>query len=109
MTIQQNSKDNIDWNGISWISKQFSHPERTIRLATSFSGIGAIEYAMRRLGLKTEIVFAGDIDKIVRQHILPTIILKKTTGIRTSIFLMQNHTKERWIYLLVEPHVKHSL
>ena len=40
----------------------FSHPERTIRLATSFSGIGAIEYAFKRLGLKSEIVFAGDID-----------------------------------------------
>ena len=63
MNLQQNSKDNIDWGGTPWINKQFSYPERTIRLATSFSGIGAIEYAMRRLGLKTEIVFAGDIDK----------------------------------------------
>ena len=63
MIIQQNSKDNIDWGGTPWIVKQFSHPERTIRLATTFSGIGAIEYAIRRLGLKTEIVFAGDIDK----------------------------------------------
>lgn len=63
MNILQNTKENIDWEGISWIVKQFSHPEMTIRLATSFSGIGAIEYAMKRLGLKTEIVFAGDIDK----------------------------------------------
>lgn len=63
MTIQQNTKDNIDWDGVSWEEKQFSHPERIIRLATSFSGIGAIEYALKRLGLRTEIVFAGDIDK----------------------------------------------
>lgn len=36
-----------------------------IRLATVFSGIGAIEHALNRLGLKNEIVFAcdnGDID-----------------------------------------------
>lgn len=61
--ILQNSKENIDWNGLSWVKREFSHPERTIRLATSFSGIGAIEYALKRLGLKTEIVFAGDINK----------------------------------------------
>ena len=59
----QNSKENIDWNGLSWVNREFSHPERTIRLATSFSGIGAIEYALKRLGLKTEIIFAGDINK----------------------------------------------
>ena len=45
-----------------WTERQFSHPERKIRLATSFSGIGAIEHAFQRLGLNTEIVFAGDID-----------------------------------------------
>lgn len=34
-----------------WRYKQFTHPERTIRLATCFSGIGAIEQAFRRLKL----------------------------------------------------------
>ena len=42
---------------------KFSHPERTIRLATSFSGIGAIEHAFHRLGLNVDIQFAGDIDE----------------------------------------------
>lgn len=56
----QNSKANID--NKDWQNKPFSHPERTIRLATSFSGIGAIEHAMHRLGLKCKIQFAGDID-----------------------------------------------
>lgn len=56
----QNTIYNIDTE--SWIEKKFSNPDITIRLATSFSGIGAIEYAFRRLGIKTEIVFAGDID-----------------------------------------------
>lgn len=58
----QNTPQNIDVAGVSWTERSFSHPERTIRLATSFSGIGAIEYALKRLGLKSKIVFAGDID-----------------------------------------------
>ena len=58
----QNTVKNIDFKGKSWVDREFAFPDRTIRLATSFSGIGAIEYAMRRLGLKSKIVFAGDID-----------------------------------------------
>ncbi len=58
----QNTVNNIDFQGTSWVNREFTYPERTIRIATSFSGIGAIEYAFKRLGLKTKIVFAGDID-----------------------------------------------
>lgn len=47
---------------VDWRDLNFSFPERKIRLATSFSGIGAIEHAFQRLGLNFEIVFAGDID-----------------------------------------------
>lgn len=50
-----------------WTDKVFAHPNRTIRVATLFSGIGAIEYAFKRLGLNTEIVFASDNDKFVKQ------------------------------------------
>lgn len=53
--------------GASWVEKEFSHPERTIRLATAFSGIGAIEHAFQRLNLKHEIVFAGDVDAKCKQ------------------------------------------
>lgn len=56
----QNTDANLDSE--DWQEKPFSHPERTIRLATSFSGIGAIEHAFYRLGLKQQIQFAGDID-----------------------------------------------
>lgn len=63
MKEDQNTEANIDHKGITWEKRHFSHPERTIRLATSFSGIGAIEYAFKRLGLHSEIVFAGDIDE----------------------------------------------
>ena len=58
----QNTVNNIDFEGTSWVNREFTYPQRTIRIATSFSGIGAIEYAFKRLGLKTKIVFAGDID-----------------------------------------------
>lgn len=58
----QNTIDNIDINGLSWVEREFAYPNRTIRLGTSFSGIGAIEHAFQRLGLKTDIQFAGDIE-----------------------------------------------
>jgi len=51
----------------NWIEKPFSNPNATIRLATMFSGIGAIEFALKRLNLKTKIVFASDNDKFVKQ------------------------------------------
>lgn len=57
----QNTVANIDTTS-DWQTKEFSDPERTIRLGTSFSGIGAIEQSFKRLGLKTEILFAGDTD-----------------------------------------------
>jgi len=47
----------------SWKKKKFSEPKNVINVATLFSGIGAIEQALKRLKLKHKIVFAGDIDK----------------------------------------------
>lgn len=60
MTQNQTFNTNVDWTGTPWYKKEFSHPERTIRIATSFSGIGAAEYALKKLGLKHKIVFACD-------------------------------------------------
>ena len=60
---QQNSISNLDLDGPNWVHRKFSYPNRIVRLGTVFSGIGAIEYAFKRLGLKHQIVFAGDIDK----------------------------------------------
>lgn len=45
-----------------WRSKEFSNPNGVVRIGTSFSGIGAIEHAFIRLGIKHKIMFAGDID-----------------------------------------------
>ena len=50
----------------SWKNKKLSHPNRPIRLATMFSGIGAIEFALKRLQIKTDIIFASDNDKFVK-------------------------------------------
>ena len=48
--------------GVSWKDLEFAYPQRTIRIGTLFSGIGAIEHAFQRLKLKHKIVFASDID-----------------------------------------------
>ena len=48
--------------GTPWKDLSFSYPERIVRLGTLFSGIGAIEHAFQRLGLKHKIMFAGDIE-----------------------------------------------
>lgn len=48
--------------GVCWKDMTFSNPENTVRLGTLFSGIGAIEHAFQRLGIKHKIVFAGDIE-----------------------------------------------
>ena len=59
----QNTQYNIDQSGDNWTEKTFKYPQKLIRVATCFSGIGAIEYALRKLNLNSQIVFAGDIDQ----------------------------------------------
>ena len=51
----------------NWRDCKLSKPKAVIRLGTLFSGIGAIEHALSRLGLQTDIMFAGDIDPNVKQ------------------------------------------
>lgn len=60
----------IDFENPNWIDKQFSKPDNTIHLATTFSGIGAIEYAFKRLNLSHKIIFAGDINDNCRKSYL---------------------------------------
>lgn len=55
------TRGEFDTDSRNWTDREFSHPERTIRVATSFSGIGGPEKGLERLGLKTKIVFACDI------------------------------------------------
>ncbi len=65
-------------DNLYWVNRVFSHPERKIRLATSFSGIGAIEHAFHRLGLDFEIVFAGDIDAKCKQSYFANYNIKES-------------------------------
>ena len=58
----QNSEPIADW-----VNKELSNPHSTINLATMFSGIGAVEFALRRLKLKTNIIFASDNDNFVKE------------------------------------------
>ncbi|MCX8481469.1 MAG: DNA (cytosine-5-)-methyltransferase [Sediminibacterium sp.] len=60
-----------------WREKEFSKPNATIRIGTMFSGIGAIEYALKRLNLKSEILFASDIDKYVKQSYFTNYEIEK--------------------------------
>lgn len=59
--ILESTRCEFDTTGTIWTDRQFSHPERTIRIATSFSGISSPDFALKRLGLKSKIVFACDI------------------------------------------------
>jgi DNA (cytosine-5)-methyltransferase 1 len=61
----------------NWLSKIFSRPDATIKIGTLFSGIGAIETAFKRLKLKHEIVFAGDIDPHVKKSYLANYKLQE--------------------------------
>ena len=51
----------------TWKDKKFASPHAQIRLGTLFSGIGAVEQALKRLNLNSSITFAGDIDQHVKQ------------------------------------------
>lgn len=50
----------------NWVDAKISNPKATVRIGTLFSGIGAIEYAFRRLKIKTDIKFACDIDQFCK-------------------------------------------
>lgn len=64
----------------SWLEKKLSYPRRVVHIATTFSGIGALEYAFKRLGIKTKIEFAGDINE----------------NCKKSYFANYDITEERW-------------
>lgn len=70
------SNTGIDWYGQPWNERVFSHPERTIRVGTAFSGIGSPEMALERLGLKHQILFACDINKSAKKSYLANYAVK---------------------------------
>lgn len=51
----------------NWQKKKLSNPSGTIKIGTLFSGIGAVEFALKRMKIDTEIVFACDNDEHVKK------------------------------------------
>ena len=50
-----------------WREFPISFPNKTVRIGSVFSGIGAVEHAFQRLGIKHQIMFAGDIEPRCKQ------------------------------------------
>ncbi len=65
--LHLNIEQKLDFSKTMWNKKKLSNPNAKIRLATMFSGIGAVEFALKRLKLPTKIIFASDNDKFVKQ------------------------------------------
>lgn len=72
----QNTPANVDDE--PWEGREFSRPGRCVRLATAFSGIGAVEHALDRLGGCHEIVFAGDIEPKCKQSYFANYAIDET-------------------------------
>ena len=83
VTMKSNSKENSDFSTIksnipNWVTSPLSNSSAVVRVGTLFSGIGAVEHALTRLGVKTEIVFAGDIDKFCKASYFSNYQIKPT-------------------------------
>ena len=66
LTYKIKKQDSFNFSQ-DWRERKFLNPSKTIKIGTMFSGIGAIEYAFKRLNLKTKIEFACDSDNFVKQ------------------------------------------
>ena len=74
-----------------WVRKKLENKNVTLRIGTLFSGIGAIEHALQRLKIKTEIVFAGDIDPFVKEAYFANYDISENHGMMMyKIFLQKN-------------------
>lgn len=69
--------ENYDTALDDWRSFKFHKPDATIKVGTLFSGIGAFEHALKRLDLNHTIVFAGDIDKFVKESYFANYPIKE--------------------------------
>lgn len=60
----------MSYNELQYIAGGGTAKMQKIKIATVFSGIGAIEQAVKRMGLPHDIVFACDIDNFVKKSYL---------------------------------------
>ncbi len=75
--VEDKKSNNFDKQKNHWLYKEFKYPTSKIRLATMFSGIGAVEFAFKRLNLETEIIFASDNDKFVKDSYFKNYDIKE--------------------------------
>jgi DNA (cytosine-5)-methyltransferase 1 len=80
---------------MDWVQKKLKYPYASIRLATMFSGIGAIEYAFKRLNLNTDIVFACDNDKFVKQSYFANYPIDETAWYDTVYDIQGDKYKDK--------------
>lgn len=85
----------------------FSNPSGTIRIGTSFSGIGAIEHAFKRLKLNTKIVFAGDIDPNCKKAYFANYKINDDQWHTDVHDFDAKNIREKLIYLLAAHLVRH--
>ena len=98
--IDVNIQQKFDFSKTMWTKKKLSNPNAKIRLATMFSGIGAVEFALKRLKLSTEIIFASDNDKFVKQSYFENYGIKEENWYSDVINIDGNKYKNK-IDLLV--------
>lgn len=60
--INQSLSNDSDWDRLRLLNDSLS-----LNIATAFSGIGAPEHALKRLNIKSNILFAGDIDSFCKE------------------------------------------
>ena len=70
LNVEPNSLQLNLGEGQKWMCNPMTKPYSKIRVGTLFSGIGAVEHALQRLNVNTDIVFAGDIDPHVKKSYL---------------------------------------
>lgn len=60
-----------------WRYRKLSNPNAKIKVATMFSGIWSIEYSLKRLWIESDIIFASDIDKFVKESYFRNYIISE--------------------------------
>ncbi len=77
LRFYESHNDKSEFLNLDWRDKPFRSPNAKINIATMFSGIGAIEYAFKRLNLNTNIVFACDNDRFVKESYFANYDIRK--------------------------------
>ena len=69
--------DLINFAKTSWFKKKLTNPNSLIQIGTLFSGIGAVEHALKRMKINYEVLFAGDVDKKCRESYFSNYQIKE--------------------------------